>query len=433
MFYGLDAHKRFVQICEIGPGGERSRDFRIAATAEEITKFARTLGPDDSVVLEATFHTRAIWALLVPHAGRVVVANPMQVKAIAHARVKTDKVDAHILAQLLRLDFIPEVEMPDTETWALRQLVSQQRFLGKQRVALRNRIRSLLNSRLWHCPFVDLFGAAGRGWLRNQPFAEEERMILEITLQLHDTLQDRMQILEAALRQEASGRLEARLLMTIPGVNVTVAIGLMAAIGDIRRFPTPGQLASYFGLVTRVHQSADHCYHGQITKAGRSHGRWLAIEAAQSLAQSTSPLVATYHRVRRKKGHNVAVTALARKLIVLVWHMLTKSEPYRYAPVARTRQKLRRVTPGIGPAGKGQVPRTLEAVYEEAGLPRSALSTTGERRMKARNLRTVTMARRTSPLRRDSMGTTTRPLRSPLEESISDSHRIRGRQRVLQS
>jgi transposase len=136
MFYGLDAHKRFIQVCEITPEGTRRRDFRIGATVEEITKFARTLGPDDSVVLEATFHTRAIWSILVPYAGRVAVANPLQVKAIAHARVKTDKVDAHILAQLLRLDFIPEVEMPDEETWALRQLVSHQRFLGKQRVAI---------------------------------------------------------------------------------------------------------------------------------------------------------------------------------------------------------------------------------------------------------------------------------------------------------
>jgi len=347
--------------------------------------------------------------------------------------VKTDKVDAHILAQLLRLDFIPEVAMVDEETWTLRQLVSHQRSLGKQRVALRNRIRSLLNARLLHCPFVDLFGAAGRRWLKSQPFMEEEQTILETTLQLHDALQDRVQILEAALQQRARGRLDAKLLMTIPGVNVTVAIGLMAAIGDIQRFPTPGELSSYFGLVPRVHQSADRCYHGRITKAGRSHARWLAIEAAQSLAQSTSPLAATYHRVRRKKGHNVAVTALARKLIVLVWHMLTHAEPYRYAPVARTRQKLRRVTPGIGPAGKGQVPRTLEAVYAEAGLPRLAPPTAGERRMKARNLRTVTMARRTSPLRRDSMGTMAHPLQSVLEESTSGDHRTRGREPVRQS
>ncbi|MBD3237615.1 MAG: transposase, partial [Candidatus Eisenbacteria bacterium] len=262
-----------------------------------------------------------------------------------------------------------------------------------------------------HCPFVDLFGAAGRRWLKSLPFAEEEQMILATTLQLHDALQDRMESLEAALQQRASHRIDVKLLMTIPGVNVTVAIGLVAAIGDIQRFPTPGQLSSYFGLVTRVHQSADKCYHGHITKAGRSHARWLAIEAAQSLARSASPLAATYHRIRRKKGHNVAVTALARKLIVLVWHMLIHTAPYRYAPVTRTRHKLRRVTPEIGPAGKGQVPRTLSAVYAEAGLPQPTLPTAGERRAKARNLRTVTIARRTPSSRRERMATVAAPPR----------------------
>jgi hypothetical protein len=182
--------------------------------------------------------------------------------------------------------------------------------------------------------------------------------------------------------------------MTIPGVNVTVATGFMSVIGDISRFKTPGELASYFGLVPRVNQSADRCYHGHITKRGRSHGRWLAVEAAQSLSNTTSPLTATYHRVRRKKGHNVAVTALARKLVVLAWHLLTTGEPYRYAPVARTRQKLKRVTPGAPPAPKGGVPRTIEAVYAEFGLPATPEPSPGERRASARNRRTVTLGRR---------------------------------------
>jgi transposase len=408
MFYGLDAHKHFIQICQVGKAGERLRDFRIAATAASIAAFAEKLGPDDQVVLEATFHTWAIWSLLTPHAGRVLVANPMQVRAIAHARVKTDKIDAHILAQLLRLDFIPEVEMPDEEIWALRELVSHRRFLGKQRVALRNRIRSLVNSRLYHCPFVELLGPAGRAWLATQQFSGEEQLILESALRLHDEVTEQMERLDEELRMKAAQKLEVKLLMTIPGVNVAVAMGLVSCIGDIRRFKSPNQLASYFGLVPRVYQSADKCYHGRISKAGRSHGRWLAVEAAQSLSVSQSPLTATYHRVRCKKGHNVAVTALARKLVVLAWHLLTKGEPYRYAPVARTRHKLKRVTPDCGPARKGQVPRTIEAVYEELGLPQAQPPTAGERRVTARNRRTITLARKPSGTRglRESATTT---------------------------
>ena len=131
--------------------------------------------------------------------------------------------------------------------------------------------------------------------------------------------------------------------MTIPGVGVTVAMGLLAAIGDIQRFPSPGQLASYFGLVPRVSQSAGRCHHGRITKAGPGNARSLAVEAAQILARSPSPIATTFYRVRRKRGYNVAVTALARKLIVLVWYMLQNGEPYRYASIEQCRAEVRKV------------------------------------------------------------------------------------------
>ena len=120
-YYGLDVHKRFIQVCRIDEAGKARKDFRVDATHEAILEFAKSLRPDDQVVLEATFHTWAIRTLLVPHCGRVVVANSMRVKAIAHARIKTDKVDAHTLAQLLRADFIPKVEMPGEETWPPRK------------------------------------------------------------------------------------------------------------------------------------------------------------------------------------------------------------------------------------------------------------------------------------------------------------------------
>jgi transposase len=394
MFYGLDLHKRFIQVCRIDGEGRGRHDFQVETTHDAITAFAETLGPDDAVVLEATFHTWAVWALLVPHAGRVLVANPLQVRAIAHARVKTDKIDAHILAQLLRLDFIPAVEMPAARTWELRQLVTHRQLVARKRTAVRNAIHGILHRKLLRCPHAEPFSLVGRQWLLGQAYTATERLMLDNDLALLDELDRRLDAVDAQLRATASTEQAARLLMTIPGVGVTVAIGLLAAIGDIRRFASAAQLAAYFGLVPRVSQSGDQCYHGPITKQGRSSARWLAVEAAQALSQMSTPLTATYHRLRRKRGHNVAVTALARKLVVLVWHLLQKQEPYRYAPIARTRTKLRRLTPGLGPAKAGQVPRTLAAVYQEMGLPLPAEPSAGERRAAARNQRTVTLARK---------------------------------------
>jgi transposase len=397
MVYGLDVHKRFIQVCALSADGRRRQDFRIGASREEVEAFARTLGRRDRVVLEATFHTWALHEILARHAGRVVVANPLQVKAIAHAKIKTDKVDAHTLAQLLRADLIPAVQMPDADTWRLRQLISHRRLLVKHRTAAKNTIHAQLNRQLIHYPGADLFAGPGRRWLRGLELGEPERFLADNALAHLEAVETRIRAVDAELLQIASVEEPVKLLMTIPGIGVTVAIGFVAAIGDVHRFETPAQLAAYFGLVPRVRQSAGRCHHGGITKTGNSTARYLAIEAAQSLARASTPLVASYHRVRRKRGHNVAVTALARKLVVVVWYLLTRREPYRYAPLERTRAKLRAVTPGRTRTRSGQVPPTLEAIYAEARLPLPGPPPPAERRAAARNRATLTRLRSSRP------------------------------------
>lgn len=394
MFYGLDVHKSLIQVCCIDERGKNRRDFKIDAGHDAISAFAEKLTQGDAVVLEATLHSWAIWSLLEGHGARVVVANPMQVKAIAHARIKTDRVDAHILAQLLRADFIPEVVMPTDKTWQLRQLVTHRRLLAKHRTATRNAVHGIVHRKLLKAPLGELFGPAGRKWLKAQQYTELERFMLENNLAHLDDIDARLKQVDDKLTAIASTEQDVRLLMTVPGVNVTTAVGFLSAVGDVSRFETPDKLAAYFGLVPRVYQSAESIYHGPITKQGRSQARWLAVEAAQSMVVTGAPLTATYHRLRRKKSHNVAVVALARKLVVLVWHMLTHKEPYRYAPTRRTRAKLRRVMLGIKPAKAGRVPTKLEEIYEEAGLPGMRQPSDGEKRATTNNRRAITRHRK---------------------------------------
>jgi transposase len=393
MFYGLDVHKEFVQVCQISKDGKRRRDFRIGASAEAIEEFAARLGHNHAVALEATFHSWAIQRILQRYAGRVVVVNPLQVKAIAHAKIKTDKVDAHTLAQLLRADYLPAVVMPNEVTWGQRQLVSHRRLLVKQQTAIKNTIHGVFNRLLIRRPEGVAFTGKHRQWMRRQSLPQTERFLVDNALKLLEQIEARVKAVDAELLAIASVEEPVQLLMTIPGIDVTVAIGLLAAIGDVRRFPTPGKLAAYFGLVPKVSQSAGRTYHGRITKAGPSTARSLTIEAAQVLARSASPLAASYHRVRRKRSHNVAVTALARKLVVVIWHLLHHDEPYRYAPVPRTRQKLQRVRRAASEHGSTALrsaPRTLEMVYQEAGLPTLRESSPAERRAAASNRRTRT-------------------------------------------
>ncbi|MEN8184353.1 MAG: IS110 family transposase [Myxococcota bacterium] len=397
MIYGLDVHKEFIQVCALGAKGSKRKEYRIAGSEEAIADWARTLGPRDQVVLEATFHTWAIHAIVARTAGRVVVANPMEVKAIAHARIKTDKVDAYILARLLQADFLPEVVLPDASTWALRQLVAHRRLLVKQRIAIKNTIRSALNRRLIPQPEGDPFSGKTRRWMRSLELPPTERFLLHNSLDLLEAIDERIAAADAELLATAAVEEQARLLMTIPGVGVNVALGLLAAIGDIHRFSSPEKLSAYLGIVPRVSQSAGRCHHGRITKTGSTLVRSLVVEAAQILARSPSPLATTYWRVRRKRGHNVAVTALARKLVVVAWHLLQKGEPYRYAPAARTRQKLRALIPRDQRRRAARSPETLEQVYREAGIPELPPPSQAERRAAAVNRRARTRMAKSSP------------------------------------
>ena len=397
MFYGLDVHKEFIQVCELDPKGAKRKEYRIGGTAEEIDRWAQSLSRRDQVVLETTFHTWAIHAIVSRYAGRVVVANALQVKAIAHAKIKTDKVDAYTLARLLQADFLPSVELPDAKTWALRQLVSHRRLLVKQRVAIKNTVLAVFHRCLISPPEGDAFSAPGRRWMRSHELPSAERFLVHNALDLLEAIEARIEAADQELLKTAAIEEQAKLLMTIPGVGVTVALGLLAAIGDIRRFPSPGELASYFGLVPRVSQSAGRCHHGSITKAGPGNARSLAIEAAQILARSPAPIATTFYRVRRKKGYNVAVTALARKLIVLVWHMLQNGEPYRYASVESTRRKLRSLVPKHERPRALRPPRNLEEVYREAGLTLPSPPSDAERRAAASNRRTRTRLTRAHP------------------------------------
>jgi transposase len=395
MFYGLDVHKEFIQVCALAPDGRTRRDFRIGGSAEAIESFAGGLDRTDAVVLEATFHTWAIVQILSRHVDRVVVANPAEVKAIAHARIKTDKVDAHTLAQLLRLDFLPEVQLPSRRTWALRQLLAHRRQLMKQAVATKNTIHAVLNRSLRPYPGKLLFTEKGFRWMERLRLPAAERLVLDHQLGLLREIQARQKAVDEELLRQARLQRDAKLLVTIPGVDVTVAVGLLAAIGSIERFESPQQLAAYFGLVPRVRQSAGHCWTGSITKTGSRTARWLAIEAAHTLARSSSPLAASYHRIRRRKGHQVAVTALARKLVVVVWHLLTKQEPYRYGAWERTRFKLKKLKATPRPGPRRRPPRDLEEVYREAGLELRPPSD-GEKRT-AKNNRIALTKLTTSP------------------------------------
>jgi len=398
-YLGLDLHKHLLVVCVLDAAGEVTARLRLEDLNGPALEFfcRRHLRPDDQVALEATTNCWAVVAVLRRHVSRVVVSNPLATKAIAQAKVKTDKVDAGVLAHLLRLGYLPEVWQPDAACGRLREWTARRSRLVSQRTAIINRIRATLAMRLLDCPH-EIGSARGRAWLASVALDDDARWLIESDLRLLDAVAAELAAIDQRLAQRGHEDPRVKLLMTLPGVSQHTAQSLLAAIGDVDRFRTDRGLASYLGLVPSTRQSAGRCYHGSITKAGRGHTRWMLVQAAQSVREHPGPLGHFFRRLKRKKNHNVAVVATAHKLAVLAWHVLKTGEPYRYAVPRTTEAKLaalriaatgqrRRggVKQGTDPrtvhaAGrKGRTQRGLPEVCAVEGLPAPSDAPPGER------------------------------------------------------
>lgn len=314
-FVGMDLHKRLLVACILDEQGQVVKRCKIDEVSHaSLTRFcAEHLQAEDKVVLEVTTNTWPVERILRPFVKEVVVSNPLITKAIAQAKVKTDKVDAFVLAQLLRLDYLPTVWVPDEELCRLRELTARRARLGQGRTRLINRIRTCLAMRLLDCPY-EIGEEKGRQWLRNVALDPEGRYLVDADLRLFDAQEIEIAALDKLLAQRLYQDERVKLLMTLPGVSQQVAQALLAAIGDIGRFPTPEKLASYLGLVPSTRQSATKCYHGGITKAGRVQARWALVQAAHCVRTDLGPLGYFFNKVARRKSWNVAVVAVARKL-----------------------------------------------------------------------------------------------------------------------
>ncbi len=328
----MDVHRSFAQIAVVEDGLCRDEG-RIGVRPEDLREWAQTLESDDEVALEATTNSDAIATMLRPLVAKVMVSNPRKTRAIAEAKVKTDKVDARILAQLLAADFLPETWVADDQTRMRRRLVARRTHLVRQRTRLKNQVHAILSRNLVPtCPHADLFSAVGRRWLAQQTLPADEWRSVGALLRQLDFHGDELAEVERDIATNAIDDPVIAQLMTVPGINVTVAMSIVAAVGDFSRFESPDRLVSYLGLNPSVRQSGNGpANHGRITKAGRSQARGMMVEAAFSASRAPGPLRAFYRRIKDRRGFQVATVATARKMTVLCWHLITKGEDYAFA------------------------------------------------------------------------------------------------------
>jgi transposase len=363
-YIGMDVHREFAQLA-VAEGGLVRDEGRIGVTPEALRQWAAGLRADDQVALEATGNSDAIANLLMPLVGRVVVSNPSKTRAIAEAKVKTDKVDARILAQLLAADFLPPVWLPDDRTRCLRRQVTRRAHIVRQRTRLKNQVHAILARNLAPTPPVsDLFGTTGRHWLSRQDLPADERASVQALLRQLDFHRAELAVVEKELALEALGDPVVARLMTIPGVDAIAAISIVAAVGDFTRFDDPDKLVAYVGLNPKVRQSGNSApVHGRISKAGRAQVRGVLVEAAWSASRAPGPLRAFYQRIMARRGFQTAVVATARKMTVLAWHLVIKDEDSAFARPGLVTHKRRKLELAAGaPSRRGNY-RTPGAAY----------------------------------------------------------------------
>ena len=340
---GLDVHRDFcvVAICE--DGVVRSAG-RVPSTPEGIGMLAASLLPCDRVALEVTGSCWEVARILEPHVDRVIVVSPDDT-GIASARAKTDRLDARALASLLWRGELEAVWMPDERCRVLRRRLARREQLVRSRSRSKNEIHAVLQRRLQgKPPCSDLFGVKGRQWLAGLELPLEERESVDAGIRHIEFLDAEIAAVERLIAQQALSWPEIRRLMTVPGVNLVCAASFIAAVGSAGRFMTSRKLVAYLGLDPKVKQSGEApARSGRISKRGSPSARWALVEAAWTAVLQPGPLHAFYERTKVRRGHGKAIVATARKLAVLFWCMLTRSQDYAHQQPTLTNKKLRRL------------------------------------------------------------------------------------------
>jgi transposase len=336
-FIGCDAHKKYSVFVVVNERGESAQALRVGHDREQYRQFLQRLPAGSQIALEASGHY--YWMVdemeAAGHHPRLV--HPLEAKKrMGKTGKKTDKVDANGLGILLRNGTLPEVWIPPAQLRDQRELLRLRMFLVRQRTRLKNRIQGALARYNVQIEVKDVFSVEGRRYLgmRLEEFPEHTRRSVELELVTTDFMEIQIEEIEKRLETIMQVTAEADLLKTLPYVGRILSMVMALEIGKVERFPSAAHLASYAGLVPRVHSSGGHIRLGQICGDVNRYLKWAFIEAGNLIVVHQRHLagqhvVRLYHRVKRKRNHQKAVVAIARHLAEAAYWVLKKQEVYR--------------------------------------------------------------------------------------------------------
>jgi transposase len=321
VYVGIDVHRKRSQVAVIDQDGEVLANRNVPNGVEPVLGVIGGLPPGTPAAFEAAFGWGWLVELLEDYGFAPHLVHPLQCKAIASARLKNDKVDAAILAQLLRADLLPEAWIAPPAVRQLRAMLRHRAQLVRLRTLLRNRIYAVLAD-YGHDRTGGCWSGPGRAWLAALELPTVSREVIEDDLALIDALQVPIDRLDGEVRQRARAEPAVKVLTQLPGIGPFTALVILAETGDIARFGSARKLAAWAGLTPTVRGSDRTVRHGHISKQGSTWLRWILCEAAQT-AKRHPDFAASYQAIARRRGKKIATTAIARKLLTRAYHLLT--------------------------------------------------------------------------------------------------------------
>jgi transposase len=328
IYVGIDLHKYVFSYAMLDESGAKIESGKRTTSPAAVCEFAAALDSRHQVVLEPL--TNSFWfaSEMAPFAGSVHLANSYKVKLIAASRLKNDRIDAQILADLLRVGYLPEVYIPSPEVLRWRSLVSHRIRLVRDRIRLKNRILGIINREGHQVKASDVASRKGRAELDSLKISTSLRRMVDDYLMNLDLLSSQIKGLDEEIEQIVAADRISQLLETIDGIGAFTALAIRAAVGEMSRFKSFKAFASYTGLIPGYRQSADSIRNTSITKQGVTTLRWLLIQAVPHAAAKSDYLRRLYYRILFRSSVGKAKVAVAHALARIIYHVWMEARPY---------------------------------------------------------------------------------------------------------
>jgi len=327
-YVGMDVHKHFTYAVVKDSQGNRLAEDKFTNDSVNFELFLEPYKPEETkIVMESTGVWEYIYEILEAMNYEVKLANPVKTKAIAYAKVKTDAVDASTLADLLRANLVAESYIPAKEIRKLREITRLRKMAAKQRIQTENRLHALLTKRGIFLPKKTLCKKSFEFLTElNDPSISEYLDLIELQRQKENSVEKRIEAL-------AENNIEAKILMSFPGIGPIRAMEILAEVGDITRFPTADKLCSYAGLVPSIKQSGSSLRFGRLMKQASKSLKHVFVQTAWALTRTkeSNCFQEFYKKLAKKKGKQKAICAAARKVCCTIHAMLRKKEEFRYS------------------------------------------------------------------------------------------------------